>query len=80
MGGGFRDAIPCTWPLTADGMVKGREPILAEVHSTISELNSRETYPYVFLQPPDRDITVDRAKGTVTAMCQWIPRRELRCA
>ncbi|MCO6558522.1 MAG: hypothetical protein J6575_03685 [Bifidobacterium sp.] len=74
----FHEAIPCMWPLTADGLIKAERSIVAEVHSTISELNSREDYPYVFLQPYDRDIHIDRIGRTVTAMCRWIPRRELR--
>ncbi|MDF7665699.1 hypothetical protein [Bifidobacterium sp. ESL0745] len=78
MGVSFRDAIPCVWPLTADGLIKAERSIVDEVHSTISELNSREDYPYVFLQPADKDIRIDRIGRKVTAMCRWIPRRELR--
>lgn len=66
-----------SWPLTDEGKRMDVAELFGELTRTISELNSRDDYPYIFLQPRDmRDVVV--RDGRITLLVPMADKSRLR--
>ncbi|MFT9276865.1 MULTISPECIES: hypothetical protein [Bifidobacterium] len=65
-----------SWPLTDEGKGMDVAELFGELTRTISELNSRDDYPYVIMQPRLQDVSM--ADGRLTAVTPMADKKDLR--
>ncbi len=75
---GFMPRTPYRWPLTELGRLMPAHDLFMELEETISVCNNDRRFDRLLLQPDMSDVTIDRERGVLTALCQWAPKSMLR--
>lgn len=67
-----------SWPLTDLGRLMAPGDLIGEAMDAVSECNSLTEYPRLIVMPLPNAFAIDRDRGTISADCEWVWKRDLR--